>query len=56
MAEPSPYRVSMCELDAVHVRPEDMVEERDVTPPTPDIKGEADRERDQLLRISGPGA
>jgi len=53
MAKDSPYKVSMKELDDVHVQPDDLVEGLDPTPPNPDAKGEEDREREHLLRSAG---
>ena len=55
MAKDSPYKVSMQELEAVHVAPEDQVEEHDVTPPVPDAKSKGERERESLLRVGVPG-
>ena len=55
MAKDSPYKVSMQQLEAVHVAPEDKVEEHDVVPPVPDAKSEGQRDRESLLRIGVPG-
>jgi hypothetical protein len=45
----------MQQLESVHVPAEDQVEEHDVTPPVPDIKAKADREREAFLRVGVPG-
>ena len=52
----SPYRIPLQQLDAVHVPAEEMVEELDVTPPVPDIKGMSERDRELLLRLGTGGA
>lgn len=56
MGKDSPYKVPMSALDAVHVDPAEMVEELDVTPPVPDIKGMSERDRELMLRIGAGGA
>jgi hypothetical protein len=53
MTADSPYKVSLQELESVHVPAEDLVEEHDVTPPVPDAKGEDQREREIMLRTGG---
>lgn len=50
MAKDNPYRVSMDELDAVHVKDEDLVEEMDPTPPNPDAKSKQDRDRESAWK------
>jgi hypothetical protein len=55
MAKDSPYKVSMQELESVHVAAEDLIEEHDVTPPVPDAKSKGERERESLLRVGVPG-
>jgi hypothetical protein len=49
------FKVSLQELDSVHVPVQDLVEEHDVTPPNPDIKGEDERLREATLRVGAPG-
>jgi hypothetical protein len=55
MTGDSPYKVSMRELESVHVAPEDQVEEHDVTPPVPDAKSAEERTREAILRVGAPG-
>ena len=49
------FKVSMADLEKVHVPAEDLVEEHDVAPPIPDIKAEGERLRESTLRVAGPG-
>jgi len=49
------FKVLMADLERVHVRLEDLVEEHEVTPPNPDIKGEDERLRESTLRVGAPG-
>jgi hypothetical protein len=49
------FKVSLQELESVHVPAEAQVEEHDVTPPVPDIKGEDERTREAILRVGAPG-
>ena len=55
MSGDSPYKVSMQELESVHVPAEDQVEEHDVTPPVPDAKSAEERTRETVLRTGVPG-
>jgi hypothetical protein len=55
MAKDSPYKVSMRELEAVHVAAEDLVEEHDVSAPVPDAKSDEERSRETMLRVGVPG-
>ena len=55
MAAKNRFKVSLQELESVHVPAEDQVEEHDVTPPVPDIKTEAERLREATLRVGAPG-
>jgi hypothetical protein len=49
------FKVSLQELESVHVAAEDLVEEHDVAPPIPDIKAEDERLRESTLRVGAPG-
>ena len=49
------FKVLMADLEKVHVPLADLVEEHDVTPPVPDIKGEDERLREATLRVGAPG-
>ena len=49
------FKVTMADLEKVHVPVEDLVEEHDVAPPIPDIKGEGERLREATLRVGAPG-
>jgi hypothetical protein len=49
------FKVSLQELESVHVPAEAQVEEHDVTPPVPDIKDEDERTREATLRVGAPG-
>jgi hypothetical protein len=55
MADTSRFKVSMDELEKVHVPTEDLVEEHDVTPPVPALKSDDERVREQVLRTGVPG-
>jgi len=55
MVGESKYKVTLQELEAVHIPVEDQVEEHDVTPPVPDAKGEDERLREATLRVGAPG-
>ena len=55
MAEANRFKVTLADLDKVHVPVEDLVEEHDVTPPNPDIKAEDERLRESTLRVGAPG-
>ena len=50
MAEKSRFKVTLDELEAVHIPAEDLVEEHDATPPVPDAKGPDERDRESFLR------
>jgi hypothetical protein len=49
------FKVSMADLEKVHVPAEDLVEEHDVDPPIPDIKAEDERLRESTLRVGAAG-
>lgn len=51
----SRFTVSLEELESVHVPVEEQVEERDVTPPVPEMKSEEERDRETILRVGVPG-
>jgi hypothetical protein len=55
MANPNRFRVTMADLEKVHVPAEALVEEHDVDPPHPDIKAEEERLREATLRVGAPG-
>jgi hypothetical protein len=55
MTDTNRFRVSMADLEKVHVPTEDLVEEHDVAPPVPDIKPEDERLREATLRVGAPG-
>ena len=55
MSDKNRFKVSLQELESVHVPAEAQVEEHDVTPPVPDIKGEDERTREATLRVGAPG-
>jgi hypothetical protein len=53
MTEKNRFKVTMAELEKVHVPVEDLVEEHDITPPVPDIKAEDEVRRESMLRVAG---
>jgi hypothetical protein len=55
MTGDSPYKVTLDQLESVHVPAEDQVEEHDAAPPVPDAKGPDERDREMLLRVGGLG-
>ena len=50
MPRKSRFQVPVVELERVHLEPDDLVEEVDPTPPNPDIKSKADRDRESAWR------
>ena len=55
MTDKSRFKVSLEELERVHVPAEAQVEEHDVALPIPDIKSEDERLREATLRVGAPG-